>query len=183
MSFRDDERAQTVQVGAILLLGTLVVALSVYQVTSVPGQNRNVEFDHNQEVQSQLQGVRNAILETAATGEGHSASMSLGTQYSNRVFAVNPAPPSETIKTTDLGTVTIENAVVAGDPETRDFWDGEDRNYPSTALTYEPNYNDTARLRRPSMNTPYWRTDSIEPTELICCYRIRRSSTAGTSPS
>ena len=142
MSFRDDERAQTVQVGAILLLGTLVVALSVYQVTSVPGQNRNVEFDHNQEVQSQLQGVRNAILETAATGEGHSASMSLGTQYSNRVFAVNPAPPSETIKTTDLGTVTIENAVVAGDPETRDFWDGEDRNYPSTALTYEPNYNE-----------------------------------------
>jgi hypothetical protein len=30
MSMRDDERARTIQVGAILLLGTLVVALSVY---------------------------------------------------------------------------------------------------------------------------------------------------------
>jgi len=30
MSIRDNERARTVQVGAILLLGTLVVALSVY---------------------------------------------------------------------------------------------------------------------------------------------------------
>ncbi|PSQ20173.1 hypothetical protein BRD01_15000 [Halobacteriales archaeon QS_8_65_32] len=70
MSLRDDERAQTVQVGAILLLGTLVVALSVYQMTSVPGQNAETEFTHNQGVHEQLQEVRTAILETAAEGTG-----------------------------------------------------------------------------------------------------------------
>ena len=146
MSLRGDERAQTVQVGAILLLGTLVVALSVYQVTSVPQQNGAVEFDHNQEVQSQLQTVRNAVLETAATDEGRSASVSLGTQYSNRVFAVNPSPPSGTLETVDLGDLTIENAVPAEEggtaTETQDFWDGSEKRYSSTALTYEPNYNE-----------------------------------------
>ena len=148
MSLRDDERAQTVQVGAILLLGMLVVALSVYQVTSVPGQNRNVEFDHNREVQSQLQGVRNAILETAATGEGRSASVSLGAQYSNRVFAVNPAPPSGTLRTVDPSSspterVTLRNIIATNETgETAHCWNGSRHAVPSRELAYEPNYNE-----------------------------------------
>ena len=148
MSLRDDERAQTVQVGAILLLGMLVVALSVYQVTSVPGQNRNVEFDHNREVQSQLQGVRNAILETAATGEGRSASVSLGAQYSNRVFAVNPAPPSGTLRTVDPSSspterVTLRNVIATNETgETAHYWNGSRHAVPSRELVYEPNYNE-----------------------------------------
>ena len=148
MSLRDDERAQTVQVGAILLLGMLVVALSVYQVTSVPGQNRNVEFDHNREVQSQLQGVRNAILETAATGEGRSASVSLSAQYSNRVFAVNPAPPSGTLRTVDPSSspterVTLRNVIATNETgETAHYWNGSRHAVPSRELVYEPNYNE-----------------------------------------
>jgi PKD repeat protein len=131
-----------------LLLGTLVVALSVYQVTSVPGQNRNVEFDHNREVQSQLQGVRNAILETAATGEGRSASVSLGAQYSNRVFAVNPAPPSGTLRTVDPSSspterVTLRNVIATNETgETAHYWNGSRHAVPSRELVYEPNYNE-----------------------------------------
>lgn len=114
MCVRDDERAQTVQVGAILLLGTLVVALSVYQVTSVPGQNAETEFTHNQRVHEQLQEVRAAILETAAEGTGRSATVALGAQYRDRIVAVNPGPPSGALRTVGVGDIAIANAVAAG---------------------------------------------------------------------
>ena len=190
MSLADDERAQTVQIGAILLLGTLIVSLSVYQVTSVPGQNADTEFTHNQQAQTQLREVRNAISETAATGQGRSATVALGTRYRDRIVAVNPAPPSGTLETVDLGNLTIANAVPAGEGgtanETGDFWDGSKKQYNSTTLTYEPNYNEY----REAPTTVYEHTllanrfgGPTEPTEPTCCCRIRRSSMAGISPS
>jgi hypothetical protein len=115
-------------------------------VTSVPGQNGETEFTHNQQVQKQLQEVRNAVLETAATGQGRSATVALGTQYRDRIVAVNPPSPSGTLETVDLGNLTIANATAAGGGgpaiETRDFWNGSEKEYAATALTYEPNYNE-----------------------------------------
>jgi hypothetical protein len=115
-------------------------------VTSVPGQNGETEFTHNQQVQKQLQEVRNAVLETAATGQGRSATVALGTQYRDRIVAVNPPSPSGTLETADLGNLTIANATAAGGGgpaiETRDFWNGSEKEYTATALTYEPNYKE-----------------------------------------
>jgi cytochrome c-type biogenesis protein CcmH/NrfG len=76
--FGADRRAQAIQVGAVILLGALVIAFSTYQAVVVPEQNRNVEFNHNQRVQQQLQEVRNGIL-SAADGQPQATSVELGT--------------------------------------------------------------------------------------------------------
>ncbi|MFC6875083.1 hypothetical protein [Halobellus marinus] len=147
MSFRDADRAVTVQIGAVILLGFLVISLSLYQATVVPDQNKRIEFEHNQRVQADLQGVRNAILGTAATGSSAPTGVELGTAYPSRVVAVNPAPPSGTLSTTDLGAIEVRNAT-ADDPatpgtdypETADFWNGSTHSYPTKSLAYQPNY-------------------------------------------
>lgn len=68
MTFRDDDRAVTVQVGTVLLFASLVVAMSLYQATVVPNQNHSVEFRHNQEVKGELLDLRNAVVRTGRRG-------------------------------------------------------------------------------------------------------------------
>jgi hypothetical protein len=147
MRFWGDDRAVTVQIGAVILLGFLVVSLSLYQATVVPNENRQIEFQHNQRVQADMLEVRNAILGTAATGSAAPATVELGTQYPTRTVAVNPSPPSGTLSTSSLGNISVKNATAddattdAGDyNETADFWNGERRNYTTKALEYRPSY-------------------------------------------
>jgi hypothetical protein len=147
MRFRDDERGAAVQIGAVLLLGFLVASLSLYQATVVPQQNEAVEFEHNQRVQSDLQGVRNAVLGTAATGTSTPTSVELGTRYASRTLFVNPPPASGRLATSDLGNITVHIASAddlatdgADYPETADFWNGTNRTYRTAALSYQPDY-------------------------------------------
>lgn len=147
MSPRGDDRAVTVQIGAVILLGFLVVSLSLYQATVVPNENRQIEFQHNQRVQTDMLEVRNAILGTAATGSAAPATVELGTQYPTRTVAVNPSPPSGTLSTSSLGTIQVRNATAddaataAEDyPETADFWNGTTHNYTTKAIEYRPSY-------------------------------------------
>jgi len=147
MRFRGDDRAVTVQIGAVLLLGFLVISLSLYQATVVPDENRQVEFQHNQRVQADILEVGNAILGTAATGSAAPATVELGTQYPTRTVAVNPSPPSGTLSTSSLGNISINNATAddaatAGEdyPETADFWNGTTHNYTTKSLEYRPSY-------------------------------------------
>ena len=148
MTFRGDDRAVTVQIGAVILFGFLVVALSTYQATVVPNQNQSIEFQHNERVQSDMLEVRSAILGTAATGSAAPATVELGTQYPARIVAVNPGPPGGTLSTTSLGNITIKNAVAddatttgADYSETADFWTGtEPKNYTTKSLEYRPSY-------------------------------------------
>ena len=44
MRFRDDTRGVTVQVGAVLLFATIIIALSVYQATVVPAASAGASF-------------------------------------------------------------------------------------------------------------------------------------------
>ena len=147
MRFRGDDRAVTVQIGAVILLGFLVVSLSLYQATVVPNENRQIEFQHNQRVQSDMLEVRNAILGTAATGSAAPAIVELGAQYPTRTVAVNPSPPSGTPSTSELGNISVKNATAddastsgADYPETADFWNGTTRNYTTKSLEYRPSY-------------------------------------------
>ncbi|WP_158056135.1 hypothetical protein [Halorussus halophilus] len=142
MRLRTDERGVTVQIGTVLLFAVLVVLLSTYQAQVVPQENSQVEFKHNQQVQNQLQDLRDELHRTAATDSGGSASIPLGTQYPVRALFVNPPSPSGTLRTTELGTdskVSIENAVASG--ETRDYWDGSTQEFSTRGLSYEPNYH------------------------------------------
>lgn len=140
--FRDDTRAQSVQIGAILLFATLVIALSLYQATVVPSQNADVEYKHSQTVQNQMTDVRNGILRSAATGNAQPASVTLGTQYPSRVFLMNPPPATGTLRTGSYenNTIRVSN-IDATNPETKDFLNGS-WTASTKYLEYVPDYNE-----------------------------------------
>ncbi|WP_276272579.1 PKD domain-containing protein [Haloarcula litorea] len=142
MDLVGDDRAQSVQIGAVLLFGILIVAFSSYQAFVVPDQNRAVEFDHSQRVQSQMQELRNVVVSSTGESSARSVSVSLGTQYPNRALAVNPGPPSGSLRTVGSTNtavnVSVRNATAAG--ETGDYWN-ETRNYSTGGLAYQPSYN------------------------------------------
>ncbi|WP_227353870.1 Ig-like domain-containing protein [Haladaptatus salinisoli] len=139
MTLRADDRGVTVQVGTLLLFATLVVAMSLYQATVVPNQNAEVEFRHGERVQGQLHDVRNSILRASATGTDQPTSVTLGTRYPERVFFLNPPPASGTLRTVELGNVSIEN-VAASAPETADYVSGT-LTFETRELVYAPNYH------------------------------------------
>lgn len=148
MDFGGDDRGVAVQIGAVLLLGFLVVSLSMYQATVVPRENERVESRHHQRAVSDMQEVRNGILRTASTGESAPVSVELGTRYPARAVFVNPSPPGGTLSASSLGEVSVRNVAVddattAADDyrDIRDFWDDAPRGYPTKALTYRPSYN------------------------------------------
>lgn len=113
MQFRDDDRAQSIQVGAILLFGILIITLATFQATVVPDQNAGIEFDHSQTAQSDMQDLRNGILR-AADGDTSPKRVSLGTTYPNRLLFINPPPPTGDLRTVGADdpavNVTIGNA-------------------------------------------------------------------------
>jgi hypothetical protein len=143
MRLRDDDRGQSVQIGAVLLFAVLIVAFSSYQAFVVPDQNREVEFNHNQQVHGEMQELRNQIVSVAGGGAGGATSVTLGTTYPSRLVALNPGPASGTLRT--AGTtdnrinVSIDNAKAPG--ETGDVWDGTNRSYNTGAVVYSPGYN------------------------------------------
>jgi hypothetical protein len=142
MSLVGDERGQAIQIGAVLLFGVLIISFSTYQAFVVPDQNRGIEFSHNQEVQSQMQDLRNAVVSVGGIRGSQAVSVQLGTRYPSRVIARNPGPPSGSLRT--VGTtepavnLRIANAQATG--ETGDFWD-EDQTYNTGVVRYTPSYN------------------------------------------
>jgi hypothetical protein len=145
MTFTGDERAQSVQIGAVLLFGVLIIAFSSYQAFAVPEQNREVEFNHNQQVQTQLQDLRNAIVSVPGQPSQQAVSVQLGTRYPSRLVATNPGPPSGLLYTdgtnNESQNLTVRNAE-AITPETADYWNGTaPRHYNTGAIVYKPEYN------------------------------------------
>lgn len=124
MGFRSDERAQSTLVGAILLFAILIIAFSSYQAFVVPNQNAEVEFNHNGDVQTDMQELRNSLLdvrsverfgkgEYAVISEHRSVRIRLGTQYPARLIALNPPAPSGELRTEESQSkFRIENARV-----------------------------------------------------------------------
>ena len=107
---RTDTRGVSEVVGAVLLLGILVLLLSLQQAVIVPNQNAQTEFQHNQQIESEFVDVRNAIIEARSAGRSTLASLQLGTQYQNRLFTVNPPQPSGTVETTRQANVSVTGA-------------------------------------------------------------------------
>jgi hypothetical protein len=137
--FGGDERGVTVQIGAILLFGILVLALATYQAVAVPAQNEEVEFNHNQRVQSDMLDLRGTLGAPVAGADPGSVTVELGTTYPARVLFVDPAPPGGALRTIAGGNTTLENAVATND-ETADFVDGT-RSYRSRDVVYDPSYS------------------------------------------
>ncbi|WP_158853867.1 hypothetical protein [Halorhabdus sp. CUG00001] len=145
MPFRDDDRAQAIQIGAVLLFAVLVIAFSLFQAFVVPNQNQQVEANHLQTVAGDMQDLRNGIISIPRTGEGRSVGIALGTSYPARLVALNPPPPGGRLHTVgtndDTINVTVANAR-ATDEETDDFWTGTNQTRNSGAIAYTPDYSE-----------------------------------------
>ena len=134
------DRGVSEVVGFILVFGMLVTAFTVYQGIVVPDQNRQAEFEHNQDVQGQLQNLRNAIVSTAATGSGQAVSVTLGASYPRRAIARNLGVSAGSLQTTDPGSIRIGN-VRALNAETADHVRGSVGPFPTKSITYTPVYS------------------------------------------
>lgn len=139
MRLRDDERAVTVQIGAVLLLGFVVISMSMYQATVVPNQNEQIEFQHNQQVQNEFTSLRGALVESASKPTTRPAELTLGTRYPSRTFFVNPGVVSGSLRTRELGTLAVSNVATQED-ETGDYLSGSVE-FSTKSLAYTPTYN------------------------------------------
>lgn len=137
MSLWGDDRGQSIQVGAILLFGVLIVIFASYQAFVVPSQNQQVEFNHNQRVQGDMIDLRNSILTTKTTGQDGYVTVGLGTEFPARLIALNPPAPSGSLYTTDLRPIVVEERG-SGDDITTDVCPGGDIR--TRFIEYSPNY-------------------------------------------
>jgi hypothetical protein len=143
MRLLDDERGQSVQVGAAILLGFVVIAITMYQVNVVAEQNADVEFEHSQAVQGQLVDLRNDVTDVVGDGSSSSQTVSLGTSYPPRTIFINPAQPRGVLRTTATGQLRIRNATATGEPDAVDAaWDGTLWTRSTRGITYQPNYHE-----------------------------------------
>jgi hypothetical protein len=144
MGFGGDRRGQSVQIGAVLLFGVLVLSLTTFQATVVPQENEEIEFNHNQRVQTDMLQLRGAVLGAASTGTTQPVTIEMGTRYPARTFLINPGPASGSLRTVDLGggnRISVRNAASV-DSETTEYWNGAPRDYDTKGLAYKPNYNE-----------------------------------------
>jgi hypothetical protein len=138
MKLGDDERAQSVLVGAILLFAILTVTFSSYQAFVVPNQNAEVEFNHNQRVQNDMVEIRNELLSTYTTGQNGYAEIELGTQYPPRLLALNPPAPSGTFQTGPSRPIVVETQ--SGTDITDEVLPGDVND--SRTVSYTPTYSE-----------------------------------------
>lgn len=140
-----DDRAQSVQVGAIVLFGFLIVAASAYQAFVVPQENARVEFNDYQGSAADMVSLRNAMLSSAADGNVRGQRVSTGTQYPVRVFLVNPPPARGTVATVDGGTVSVNGIEAIGEYRNVGTYiesEGYALNYSTRSVAFRPAYNE-----------------------------------------
>lgn len=106
-----DTRGQSVQIGFIIIFGAGIIALSVYVATVIPQENKQVEFNHFENVKDDMKLVRDAVLSAGGSGTTQSVSVQLGTTYPARILGVNPPPPSGTLQTAAQGQISFNRSI------------------------------------------------------------------------
>jgi hypothetical protein len=137
-----DDRGQALQVGAVLLLGILVIGLSIYQVTVVPQENREVEFNSYLDASTDMSDLRNDVLASAQRGVQSGTTVETGTTYPARALFVNPPPASGRLDALDARDVTVEGVEAVGSEpaNVEAVWNGSARDYPTRAIRFSPGY-------------------------------------------
>ncbi|MXR52514.1 hypothetical protein GRX03_12965 [Halovenus sp. WSH3] len=145
MRFLSDSRAQSVQIGAVLLFGILIILLSTWQAFVIPNQNQEVEFNHNERVQQQMTDLRSTVISMPGADTPQSVTVDLGLRYPSRTIFRNPPPVSGTIQTLDTTNesfnVTIRNAEAQND-DFGQLWARDGATYNTGAIEYRPSYNE-----------------------------------------
>ncbi|MFB6095915.1 MAG: Ig-like domain-containing protein [Haloferacaceae archaeon] len=151
MDLLEDARGQSVQVGAILLFGIVVLFLAMYQANAVPAQNERIEYNAYLHTTSDVEGLRTDVHAAAARDVSTGTTVRTGASYPARVVFVNPGPPGNRLRMREAGTLRIANAsAVNGEAaNTRAFWDGNRTHaYDTNAIRFDTDYNE---LRAPSI--------------------------------
>lgn len=140
-----DNRAQSIQIGAVLLFGMIVILLSMWQANGIPNQNEEIEFDHNQQIQQQLTELRSTVTTMPTAGTSQSVTLDLGVRYPSRVLFVNPPPVTGTIETVRTSNssynITVDNANPTND-ELSQLWNQSGSEYNTGAIAYQATYNE-----------------------------------------
>lgn len=142
MGFAGDERGQSIQLGAVLLFGFLVLALVGYQTVIVPQQNSDVEFNHYQDVLNDFKEAETAFSNAAASGEQRSQTIKLGTRYPARIIAMNPPPVSGTVSSSLQGNISFPNVSDTIDGDSDEFSVDVCGQNTTNTFEYEPGYNE-----------------------------------------
>ncbi|WP_178917790.1 polymer-forming cytoskeletal protein [Natronomonas gomsonensis] len=127
--FWNDRRGISALIGAMFLFAFVVILISMNQAYVVPQENSKIEFQHFQDTQSELVSVRSSILQAGQADVSQYATVKLGTNYPTRIFAVNPPPPSGTIRTSEAYDIEISNSTDTVTISTR-------------FIEYRPGYNE-----------------------------------------
>ena len=134
--FGDDERGVSLVVGFVLIFALIMIVFTIYQADVVPAQNEQVEFEHSQTVEGQMEQLSAAIVNTAGSGANTSVSqrtsIQTGVQYPSRAFAINPGNPVGALEATDPQPVVISGV---------DTKSGGEVGLNTSFINYQPNYN------------------------------------------
>lgn len=147
MDFITDDRAQALQVGAVLLFGILIILFSFWQAFVIPEQNEEVEFNHNQEVQEQMTELRSTAVSMTDATTSQSSTVNLGVRYPTRMLFVNPSPSAGHLRTTGTAdpdinlTVTNARATDGESAGVGEFWNGTEHTFNTGGLEYLPRYS------------------------------------------
>lgn len=142
MSPQTTDRGQVVAVEVILLLALLIIAFGVYQAMVVPTENAEIELQHNDDVQGDLEALRASLLDIH-TGEAHRpVTIELGTTYPPRILAINPTSPTGQLTTEDYGDVSFDNVEILGEFEGDPNEQLLETTHETSLLHYQPNYNE-----------------------------------------
>lgn len=134
------DKGQVIQIGFILLISVLFISLALYQSQVIPIQNREVEIEHTEKIQKDMQELRNSIISSSFNGGENPVSLSLGTNYPLRLITINPPNPRGSIYTLSPSNISIMEAK-AITPETNDYWNGKQKNFSTKTIVYKPDYN------------------------------------------
>ncbi|MFB6284236.1 MAG: Ig-like domain-containing protein [Halobacteria archaeon] len=126
-------------IGAILLMGLFFILVTVIQLSAVPTWNEDLEFDHSQEIQSDILQLSSSVNSVAAIGSPRTVTLDLGVRYPNRLVLINPPPATGSLRSTE-GFINISNAK-SRDPQTEDYWNGSRKSFENVNVTYIPDYN------------------------------------------
>lgn len=154
MSFVAEHRGVSQVIGAVILFGFLIVALSTWQAVGVPNQNSQTEFGAYLEAQEDMVQLRSDIIASATRGIDTSSTVQTGVRYPSRIFAINPPPPQGQLATGASQNLTFSNitAVSSEASNTVAFWSGVGGVDPDdgeieyqnlkTGLVFTPDYNE-----------------------------------------
>ena len=143
-----DDRGQSIQVGAVLLFGILIIGLAFAQTVVVPAENEGVEFNGYVETTEDLVTLRNDVLAAGVQGGPRAQSVQTGVRYPSRAVLINPGPSVGSLRTTSPENVTVSGVeAVSGEPaNVRGIWDTSPsargpQNFSTRSVRFTPAYN------------------------------------------